>query len=211
MTPPQLVPCHDPEITYTSETTSTLSLVKPEPDSQPYYCTAEYHLQQMSRLALAIHPFALHISKGHGGLFSASATKLSGYFKCNVSSTRRGIKDLVDGGMFELVRPGICTPNVYRVLKHEDWTKKHPGKCAEKFEQVWGDEGDKLGQYLSLRTGFTAKMIEYQMNNLRSLNLPDEEVIARFDEYYEKTGKWQESKNVMVGFYIWLKGLKTTR
>src|SRR5665213_352939 len=174
----------------------------PREDSA-FHCSSEWHMARLPPICAIIHPFALRLSTS--GVFCASAVNLANYFGYEERTVRRGLDALTREGFLEVVEKRLMQPTTYRVSNHRDWATKHPGRCATKIEYPWSGEGDVLGQMLSARTAFKVKFLPFQTKNLRSLGLPDEALIERFDGYYAAEGKQKKAKNVVSGFYLWLR------
>jgi hypothetical protein len=62
--------------------------------------------------------------------FYASAKTISSYLSCDPGTVRRGIDALREIGFFEFKGVGPKGVNVFRVLTHEEWQRKHPGECG---------------------------------------------------------------------------------
>jgi hypothetical protein len=167
-------------------------------ESSPFYCSAEYHLARMSRMAATLHPWALRLA-GDNRWFSASAPNAAKYLNSNHKSIRTAIKDLVRAGFFELVEQGTDKPSIYRVLNHKDWAEKHPGLCVQKTTYIWDGEGDKIAQWISARTAFKVKLQEFQVRQLRKTGLSDEAILELFDEH-RSLHPYQNAHNVFPSF-----------
>jgi hypothetical protein len=156
-----------------------------------------------------LHPFALRISHD-SGVFSCSAVSVGRYFNCDESTARRGFEKLEKAGFFEKTMQGTFGPSTYRVFSHDEWAAKHPNECPQKFEYGW--DGDPLGQQLWVTSGTRVKFMEFQVKNLRSLGISDDQIVTEFEAYYRTEGQRKKPMNVACGFYLHLKRLlKITR
>lgn len=105
---------------------------------------------------------------------------------------------------------GTFGPSTYRVFSHDEWAAKHPNECPQKFEYGW--DGDPLGQQLWVTSGTRVKFMEFQVKNLRSLGISDDQIVTEFEAYYRTEGQRKKPMNVACGFYLHLKRLlKITR
>ena len=176
-----------------------------EPES--YFCTSEWHLAKLPPVCALIYSFALYLAR-NSKRFSVSATGLAEYFDRDESTIRRGYKALEKLGFFVKTIQGTFNSSVYRVLTHEEWAKTHPNQCPEKLRNPWADDNDPLGQQLLFATGCRVKWKTFQVDNLRNLGLPDDEVVEEFELYYQQKGQFKQPMNVPKGFLLELRQKK---
>jgi hypothetical protein len=137
--------------------------------------------------------------------FFASAGSLATYFEYSECQIRRGLMELEHTGFFQLIARKKFKPTHYRVLSHEDWALKNPGKCTSKVQYPWTGEGDPLGQSLWKRTCGEVRFADCQIKGLRSLGVDEGKIIEEFSVYWERTGQRMKPKNVPAGFHMFMK------
>src|SRR5258707_15790114 len=103
-----------------------------------------------STLAPLVYSLALRLSK-RSGVFSASLLTLANYFGHDYSTVWRAVQELVTVGFFDLISAESFQHSTYRVIKHEEWAKAHPGACCEKI--AFPGEGAKLAPTLHRACG----------------------------------------------------------
>lgn len=172
------------------------------PQDSPYHCSAEWHLAALRPICALIHGFALHIG-WESRTFSCSAVNMAEYLQRNESTIRAGYKELEDLGFFEKKIQGRFNSSVYRVLNHEEWAKKNPGRCVQKLDFGWKD--DPLGQRLYIASGMRVKWREQQINALRNVGSTDERIVEEFERYYELEGQRKKPSNVPIGFIYYFR------
>jgi hypothetical protein len=187
--------------------------VRQRMEDSPFFCSEYFHLAELSPVCALIYGLAYRISKssrmrdrgGPKGTLHCSAESLAIYFDRHVATVRSSLKELVKLGFFELLNAGKFRPNVYRVLSHDEWAEKHPGRCATKLTFPYSAESDELGQALWNISGGLVTFKAFQVRNLRRLGLAPERVIELFAEYWEKTGVNLPAMQVPIDFQIRLK------
>jgi len=151
-----------------------------------FFCSAEWHLQQMkSRLASSLYNWARRLSK-QSRVFSASAEHVAEYFGVNRKTALSALEELAENGFFIIDRSERFKPNVYRVISHNEWAKRNPSRCVEKIAFPWDGEGDPLGRQLYAISGGRVKFWPLQMNGLRNMGFPDEQIIEHFRTFIDE-------------------------
>src|SRR5258707_15823198 len=111
----------------------------PNEDSY-YHCTAEWHFAQLtgkgSTFAALLYSFALFLSK-RTDIFSASKARLTAYFGVDDKTIRKACRLLVDLGFFEILSQEIGATVRYKIVRHLDWSIKHPGHCVQRSATPW--------------------------------------------------------------------------
>lgn len=176
-------------------------------DDSPFHCSAEWHLQQMtSRLALAVYCLARKLSR-KSGVFSASAENVAMYFGVHRNTAQRTLEELANSGFFGLSQIERFKPNVYHVVDHKEWAKKHPGRCVKKSSFPWDGEGDPLGTQLHAISGQRVKFLPNQAAALRKYGLSDDQIEAEFRTFLDETS--YEGKRWNYAYYDFRKHLRT--
>lgn len=174
-------------------------------DESPFHCSAEWHLQQMtSRLALAVYSLARKLS-GKSGVFSASAENVAMYFGVHRNTVQRTFEELANSGFFELSQTERFRPNVYHVVDHNEWAKRHPRQCVKKSSFPWDGEGDPLGTQLHAISGQRVKFLPNQVAALRKFGLSDDQIKAEFHTFLEESS--YEGKRWKYAYYDFRKHL----
>lgn len=184
-----------------------------------FYCCAEWHLARLSSICSLVYPFALRLSKTHGGIYTYSAKSVAEFFGYDEWTVRElGYKKLSELGFFVLLERGTFEANVYQVLSHKEWAVAHSNQCAVKITFPWTGEGDKLGQDLYVASGSKVKFKDHQIKFLRSLGLPEAEILSEFETFWvEQSSKsyanqFKSNRSSLVGgFVLRMKAVAKTR
>jgi hypothetical protein len=180
---------------------------KPELESERYHCSAEWHLFRLKHRCGVIHSRLVQLTQNGKRPFFGSQEGLAEYFGCSTKTVNRAFEQLVSAGFLELTRkaaPGET--NSYRLVDHATWAKAHPNKCLTRMEMPWANDESPLGKQLWAYThGIEWKL--YQVKNILKLGLPDEEVIERLIDYWEKEGQYVNPKSVPILFLHSLKAV----
>ncbi len=179
-------------------------------ENDSFHCSWEWHLARLSSVCSLIYPFAFRLSGGNETellhrRFFASADSLAAYFGYSACQVRRGLKELEVVGFFQLIARNKFKPTQFRVLSHNDWASKHKGKCTMKVEFPWAGEGDPLGQSLWRMSGGLVKFGDFQVRNLRNLEVDENKIVDEFSTFWEQTGKRMKAGNVPASFYMAMK------
>jgi hypothetical protein len=169
-----------------------------------YHCCAEWHLAILSPSCRLVYPFAFRISKT-SGRFSCSATNVARFFRCDERTIRRAYKELEKLGFFVLIERGLFEPHVYKVLSHKEWSQEHPSECTQKEVFPWTGEGDKLGQALWAASGCKMRFKDYQMIFIRSLGVPEDQILAEFTEFWSTHThypKFKRHRRLLAGHFV---------
>jgi len=194
------------EIKHTPSIERSTSLTDYVWDESPFHCSAEWHLQQMtSRLALAVYSLARKLS-GKSGVFSASAENVAKYFGVHRNTVQRALEELANAGFFDLWEVERFRPNVYHVVDHQEWAKRHPGSCVKKSSFPWQGEGDPLGRELHAISGHRVKLLPNQTVALRKFGLSDDQIKAEFGTFLDEST--YEGKRWKYAYYDFLKHLR---
>ncbi len=170
-------------------------------ENSPYVCNSERHLTDVHYIYS--HALKISLNSGH---FYGSQAGLAEFFRCSKSTIYRGFQKLEASGFFEVQRKKtLYKPNDYRVLTHDDWASKHPNECVMKIEMPWTRENDHLGQWLFSASGGGVNWQVFQINNLRKLGLPEDEIKATFSVYWQRTGQYENSASVPRNFLVSLR------
>jgi hypothetical protein len=169
--------------------------------SYAFECCEQWHLADLSPVCSLIYPFAYKLTRHTTKPFFPSARTLAGYFDRSESQIRRGLKELLELGFFELIRAGKFQTNTYRVLGHTEWAKIHPGQCASKETFPYTNDGDPLGQELWAETGGRIRFQQFQIDNLRNLQLEDTIIKERFAGFWKETGHTLKVQAVSPYFF----------
>lgn len=173
-----------------------------------FHCCAEWHLARLTPICSLVYPFALRLSKTHGGLFSYPATLIAEFLDYDEWTVRQSYKELEQIGFFRLRETRMFEANVYKVLIHKEWAADHPDQCATKTTNPWTGEGDKLGQALYVASGSAVKFYENQIKCLRSLGLPEEQIVSEFEAFWteearkSQAGKFKSNRPAIVGRFL---------
>jgi hypothetical protein len=160
-----------------------------------FHCCSEWHLARLSPISFLVYPFALRLSKTHGGRYSYPATLVGEFFDYDEWTVQQSYKELEKAGFFRRLETRFFEGNVYRVLSHKEWAADHPGQCAVKTTLPWTGEGDKLGQDLYVASGSAVKFYDNQIKFLRSLGLSEEQIVSEFETFWtEQSCKSNASK-----------------
>jgi hypothetical protein len=195
------------------------------------YCGVDVHSEDWSHVALRIYTLAMGFSRKakdeetlkDGGtirkakheadteerFFYRSLLDVALKRYCvNLSTTDRGIADLVNSGFFELLYEAKGQPSRYKVLSHEQWAKIYPGKCLLYVPATpW--VGDPLGRRLHQLSAGRATFSAFQLLNLRGLELLDPAIEERFTLYMQTKGGLQKNRNISWGFFMDLRDRQT--
>jgi|HubBroStandDraft_2_1064218.scaffolds.fasta_scaffold05497_6 hypothetical protein len=175
-------------------------------DESPFHCSAEWHLQQVtSRLALAVYSLARKLS-GKSGVFSASAENVAEYFGVHRNTIQRALEDLAEISFFELREVERFRPNIYHVVDHKEWAKRHPGQCVKKRSFPWEGEGDPLGRELHAISGQRIKFLPNQAGSLRKFKLSDDQIKAELRTFLDEND--YEGKRWKYAYYDFFKHLR---
>jgi hypothetical protein len=175
-------------------------------DESPFHCSAEWHLQGMtSRLAPALYSWAWKLSK-KSGVFSPSAENVAMYFGVHRNTVQRALEELANVGFLEVWQVEQFKPNVYHIVDHKEWAKRHPGQCVKKSSFPWEGEGDPLGTELHAISGQRVKLLPNQTVALRKFGLSDDEVKAEFHTFLDESS--YEGKRWKYAYYDFLKHLR---
>jgi hypothetical protein len=171
-----------------------------------FHCSAEWHLARLGSYAAVIYPLALHLSN-KSGIFSASIPTLAAYFQADERSIRKAIRQLADLGFFEIDTAERGASKRYQVVRHKEWSAKHPGHCTEKETMPWSDEpGDTLGVELSAITGGRFKPYPNFVKGIRKTGHSEaaiREHLRCFVRQYQPVGRqWSHG---FAGFIKYLK------
>lgn len=173
-----------------------------------FHCCSEWHLARITPISFLVYPFALRLSKTHGGRFSYPASLLAEFFEYNEWTVRQSYKELEQIGFFRRVETRMFEANVYKVLTHEEWAADHPEKCAIKTTNPWTGEGDTLGQALYVASGSAVTFYESQIKCLRSLGLSEEQIVSEFEIFWteqarkSQAGKFKSNRPAIVGRFL---------
>jgi hypothetical protein len=151
-----------------------------------FYCSPEYHLQRMrSGLAPSLWGWGRRLSSV-SECFWPSINQIAEYFNRDRTTVMRALFELVGEEWAEVIdsEPGK-TVN-YRFLSHDEWAKKHPGKCVVKERMPWDGEGDVLGARLYAISGGRAKFLPNQMNGLRKFGFEDDTIATEFKVFLDR-------------------------
>lgn len=184
-------------------------------ENENFHCCAEWHLSCLPPVCSSIYPLAYRLTsddnepdrRSKTKTFYASAESLAVFFGYSPAQIRRGLKELVHLGFLELLKTGRYRTNVYRVVSHEEWARKHPGGCTRKIEIDYFSN-DPLGPELLSASGGRIRFPEFSVSNLRKLGLPDHLILERFAEFWRDTGSSCRERDVPTRFYMWLKNSK---
>jgi DNA-binding transcriptional MocR family regulator len=179
----------------------------PELESERYHCSAEWHLFRLKHRCGVIHSRIVHLTQNGKRRFFGSQEGLAEYFGCSTKTINRAFEQLVSAGFLELTRkaaPGET--NSYRLVDHATWAIKHPNQCITRIEMPWTPDESRLGKQLWAATSAEVKWMPYQVANLCSLGLTDEQVIERFDRYWAEEGQHMNPKSVPI---LFLRSLET--
>jgi hypothetical protein len=142
------------------------------------------------------------------GVFSASAEHVAPYCAVERKTVLRALDELRDAGWFELQRSEPFKPNVYRIVEHKEWAKRHPGQCVVKDVMPWDGEGDALGRQLFAISGQRVTFFPNQATGLRALGFSDERIIEAFRTFIDGADyKGKEWKHASFDFHAHLKTL----
>jgi len=158
-----------------------------------------------SRLSLAIYSFAQKLS-GRSRVFSASAENVALYFGVHRNTVQRALEELANAGFFELREVERFRPNVYHVVDHKEWAKRHPGLCVKKSSFPWEGEGDPLGRELHAISGQRVKFLPNQTVALRRFGLSEDQIKAEFRTFLDEST--YEGKRWKYAYYDFLKYLR---
>lgn len=173
-----------------------------------FHCCSEWHLARLTPISFLVYPFALRLSKTHGGKFSYPASLLADFFNYDEWTVRQSYKELEQIGFFRRVETRMFEANVYKVLTHEEWATGHPEQCATKTTNPWTGEGDTLGQALYVASGSAVKLFENQIKCLRSLGLPEAQIVSEFEAFWteqvrkSQAGKFKSNRAGIVGRFL---------
>jgi hypothetical protein len=174
-----------------------------------YHCCEEWHLARLPPVCAPLYFFARRISH-QSKIFVCSAGNLAGFFGYNERSIRRGFSDLTELGFLKIEEQQVFSPTRYRVVTHQEWAEQYPGKCAVKLEYPWAGEGDPLGQRLWVESSCRIKFADFQIRNIRNLDIAETGILQEFQTYMGQEGRFKKPKNVPAGFYLYLKKKKIT-
>ena len=175
-------------------------------DESPFHCSAEWHLQQMtSRLALAVYSLARKLSR-KSGVFSASAENVAMYLGVHRNTIQRALEELAKVGFLELWRVEQFKPNVYHVVDHKEWAKRHPSQCVKKSSFPWEGVGDSLGRELHAISGQRVKLLPNQTVALRKFGLSDDQIKEEFRTFLDESD--YEGKRWKYAYYDFLRHLR---
>ena len=170
------------------------------PASTRFHCCSEWHLARLkSPTANLIYTFALRISKT-SHRFACSAAGVADFLGLHRTTVLRAYHELRDAGFFELLEYGQFDSSIYRVLTHDEWKEKYPGRCTVKEQFPWSGEGDPLGRKLYAASGCRVMFKEFQVNNYRKTGVDEATIVALFTEWREGLGKYRQPRNVPFRF-----------
>lgn len=176
--------------------------------SNPFHCSIERHLQSLSsKCASNLYHWARRLASTTG-VFSASAEHAAKFFRVDRKTVLRALDELNEAGFFELQRAELFRPNVYRVVSHKEWARRHPKKCIEKDVMPWEGEGDLLGRQLFSISGQRVKFFPRQVEGLRRVGFSDGKICEHFRTFLnEAEYEGTEWKRAPFDFHEHLKTL----
>jgi hypothetical protein len=146
----------------------------------PFHCSAEWHLcSSESKLVPLIYSWARKLSVNSGNFFP-SVQSIANYFFAHRTTVFRALRELEDLGWLEVIHREPGKPVNYRVVSHEEWKEKNPGRCIKKEVFPWTGEGDPLARELYAASGGQAKFFPRQMQGLRAFGFSDELIAHEF-------------------------------
>lgn len=180
-------------------------------EGSPFYCSVEWHLYRMkSEFAPVLYSWARKVTH-KTGVLSASAERIAQYFSVERKTVLRALDELSDAGFFKLTRIERFKPNVYKIVDHREWAKRHPRRCVEKISFPWDGEGDLLGQQLFAISGQRVKFLPNQVAGLRALGFSDDRITEEWrvfmDESEYEGKQWRQ--RAYYDFYDCLKERST--
>jgi hypothetical protein len=202
-----------------SNTASTVQLMDNPPngvlENEFYHCSAEWHLARLRQVCALIYPVMLRVSSAESGprigsianRFFGSANSLASYLGYSESQILIGFKELQELGFIELQDSRKFAPNVYRVLRHDEWAQRHPGQCTSKVKYPWTGEGDLFGGSLWIASGSRVKFQPNQIRGLRNLGFSDGVILAHFENFWTQHSDTRSVRNIPQRFYAYLTNL----
>jgi hypothetical protein len=177
-----------------------------------FYCSVEWHLYRMkSEFAPVLYSWARKITY-KTGVLSASAERIAQYFSVERKTVLRALDELSLAGFLELTQIERFKPNVYKIVGHTEWAKRHPRRCVKKISFPWDGEGDLLGQQLFAISGQRVKFLPNQVAGLRALGFSGEKIIEAWRLFLDDNGyegkQWRQ--RAYYDFYDCLKERSTT-
>jgi hypothetical protein len=139
-------------------------------------------------------------------VFSASAENVALYFGVHRNTVQRALEEIANAGFFALREVEQFRPNVYHVLDHKEWAKRHPGLCVKKSSFPWQGEGDPLGRELPAISGQRVKFLPHQTVALRRFGISEDEIKAEFRTFLDEST--YEGKRWKYAYYDFLKYLR---
>jgi len=180
-------------------------------ESYSFECSEYFHLADLSPICSLVYGLAYKLTKGGDNPFFASANSVASYFGRSASQVRRGLKQLEAYGLLELRSAKSFRTNSYRVVSHREWASQHPGRCCEKLEFSYTDEGDPLGRQMWQITGGRVKFQPFNSVYIRKLGFTDNEIIEAFSSFWNEKGHKLDEREVSPHFYMALASTKEKR
>jgi hypothetical protein len=173
--------------------------------SYSFECSEQFHLAELSPVCALIYGLAYRLTKGGEMPFFPSAGNIAQYINRSPHQVRRGLKELEQYGFLLLEESGRFRPNRYQVVSHKEWATLNQGRCCRKIEFPFSEDGDPLGQKLWAVSGGQVKFQSFQIQNLRTLEATDEEIIEEFQKFWDDRGQNLSPSKVSPFFYMLVK------
>lgn len=118
------------------------------PKDSKFFCCAASHFSNSTSLRYTdffVYDVALKVARQGRRSFYASASEIGAFLGLHEKSVRNSYLRLEDSGWFVLLKKRGYKTKEYRVLTHQQWTKKHPAQCAVKRLSDAQEEPDADG------------------------------------------------------------------
>ena len=172
-----------------------------------YKCGMHYHFPVDRAVCAKTYELAMQITaRGGERVFWVSAERRARDWQVDERTVRRGDKELVRLGFFEPLDATPFQSNRYLVITHEQWAKRHPGKCLEREVMPWSDEvQDGLAVTLHKASRGRMKFFNRHIQSLRSHGLDDERLAAACAVYADFEDRKKQPMKAASHFCLCMK------
>ncbi len=145
-----------------------------------YKCGMHYHFPIKRAVCAKTYELAMQVTaKSDRRVFWVSAEQRARDWGVDDKTVRRGDEDLVKLGFFELLEARAFQSNQYLVITHDEWAKRHPGKCLQREVMPWSEDvQDPLATMLYKASRRRLKVFPAHIQSLRSHGLDDQQIAA---------------------------------